>query len=376
MTTRPLVKSAGLQVRPILLLSACITLITWACAPDEATQPSAETSPTLSAASAVTYTARDLGTLGGTRAGATDINNAGIVVGSSTTREGTVHAFRWKRGVMTDLGTLGGSNSSAEGINNEGVVVGWSQTTRGTERAVRWKDGVKRNLGTLGGRNSRANEINAFGWVVGWSQTASGETHAFLWKNGVMTDLGTLGGPVSVATAISRNGVVVGYSTKTAAGLAKEYPFRWKDGRMRELPSTGGRYTIPNDINSIIVGTGEPEDVDDSGGGDFSDAVIWTNGVLTDLGRMGGAYARANGVNADGLVAGHIDHNPPDCVWEDAFVWNQGNVTLLPRLGGQNSVAGASAINLDGLVVGFSETDIGSGDCTLGEVHAVLWTPN
>src|SRR5215469_15526134 len=82
----------------------------------------------------VRYTLTDLGTLGGTFSQAFGVNDKGWVVGFATT-EGDIslHAFLWRRGVMTDLGTLGGSDplpsSAANAVNNRGEIVGISETS-------------------------------------------------------------------------------------------------------------------------------------------------------------------------------------------------------------------------------------------------------
>ncbi len=78
--------------------------------------------------------ATDLGTLGGSRSGATGINDRGQVVGMSETASGAEHAVLWEQGTMTDLGTLGGNWSRAYGINDRGQVVGMSDG-----RAALWQ---------------------------------------------------------------------------------------------------------------------------------------------------------------------------------------------------------------------------------------------
>src|SRR5436305_8935300 len=78
---------------------------------------------------AASYTAYDLGTLGGFFSDAYAINNAGVIAGVAVTSDFSSHAFSYSGGVMTDLGTLGGASSIAYGINDSGTVVGWSYTT-------------------------------------------------------------------------------------------------------------------------------------------------------------------------------------------------------------------------------------------------------
>ena len=71
---------------------------------------------------------RKLGSLGGNRTFANDMNDRGQIVGSSLTLHGRLHAFVWDNGVMTDIGRPGSySTSEALAINDRGEIVGWSQ---------------------------------------------------------------------------------------------------------------------------------------------------------------------------------------------------------------------------------------------------------
>src|SRR5687768_18595978 len=80
-------------------------------------------------ASAQSYTAFDIGTLGGKATYATAINATGQVTGNSITVDGAYHAFVTQANgqAITDLGTLaGGDHSYGYGINASGQVTGES----------------------------------------------------------------------------------------------------------------------------------------------------------------------------------------------------------------------------------------------------------
>jgi probable HAF family extracellular repeat protein len=123
---------------------------------------------------------------------------------------------------LTDIGTLGGSRAGAGLINESGQLAGTSQTVANdptTQHAFRWDavNGIQ-DLGTLGGRSSSATGMNESGQVVGTSLLA-GDTiqHAFLFDTSIH-DLGTLGdsSDQSSATTITNSGMVIGQSTLTA----------------------------------------------------------------------------------------------------------------------------------------------------------------
>ena len=141
---------------------------------------------------------------GHTTAGATDINNAGTIVGYARRHDvdGTILGFRpvrWHEttNAITELRMLGDlQNSSfqvhgyAWGINDTGVVVGDSQkyvsgNFAGT-RAVRWDansaaptelGGLSANLSTA----ARANAINDSGVISGWAFDSGSHQHAVRW---------------------------------------------------------------------------------------------------------------------------------------------------------------------------------------------------
>ena len=74
--------------------------------------------------------ATNLGGLGGNMASANDINNNGLIVGTSTVVDGSFHAFVFVSGGMVDLNSVissGGSGwvvTSANAVNDSGVIVG------------------------------------------------------------------------------------------------------------------------------------------------------------------------------------------------------------------------------------------------------------
>lgn len=301
--------------------------------------PTGPQSPAVArASSAGSYELVDLGTLGGTSATATRVNDHRQVVGVSTTAGGASHAFLWDDGVMTDLGTLGGDWSEASDINASGQIAGRSTDASGTSHAFLWSDGVMQDLGpAVQYFDAR---LNSGGQVTWTAPMPDGTTHAVLWTGGVLQDLGTFGG-TSQAMAINDLGQVV--------GVSNDRPFFWDGAAMQELASLGN-YAWAADINNdgLIVGASYTPYPDPT-----LHALVWSGGQVTDLGTLPGSRnAHAVTLNARGQVAGvalslGYEQGSP-------FRWEAGALTpLRPTSESGGRTEAVVAMNQRGVVVGY-----------------------
>jgi probable HAF family extracellular repeat protein len=224
----------------------------------------------------------DLGTLGGTDANASFVNEGGQVAGFSytnttpnpTTGFPTQDPFFWEHGTMLDIGTLGGTVGLPQGLNNRGEVVGQSNLAGDlTFHPFLWtKSGGIQDLGTLGGSTGLTNWINDAGDIAGKADLPGPlpQNHdAALWRHGAMIDLGTLSGDsCSNAYFVNSAGQAVGTSESRDLCLIPtgEHAFLWENGGpMVDLnslipPGSSLQLTFAFAINGNgeIVGTGVP----------------------------------------------------------------------------------------------------------------------
>jgi probable HAF family extracellular repeat protein len=309
-----------------------------------------------------------------------------------------------------DVGTLGGPQSyggtggaGTKVLNNQGIATGSADTPTSdpnapncfnpdcfVSRAYKWHKRRLVDLGVLpGGNSSTGVGINDRGWVVGASETGEidpftgfAALHAVLWKNGQIIDLGTLGGLESVAGAVNNRGQVVGFATNAVPDLFSGFgtqvrAFIWENGVMHDLGTLGGPDTPPflntplNESGQVAGCSNTDSTPNPLTGVPTTDAFFWpgADGAMIDLGGFGGTLGLGEvgpaSLNNRGQVTGssYLEGD----LTAHPFLWpgNDGKMMDLGTLGGDNGFA--NWINDAGKVAGFA-------DLPGSEIHhAFLW---
>ncbi|MBC8106384.1 MAG: hypothetical protein H7Z14_07330 [Anaerolineae bacterium] len=255
------------------------------------------------------------------------INAAGVIVGEARKTNGSqdlgMRAVRWSAGdhTITELGTLGTSasgltNVHADVVNPAGTTVG-----RGTRYnfigqltgtpPIRWEAGstVAIELESFGNNQggtsqSDVKSINAFGTAVGWSHKYTNGRHtstgAARWDGNstTITELYGIGPDVAAGTisnlalGISDRGTVVGYEDRYSmfGSWTGTHAIRWDAGATAPTPlgelgvgANGKTNSRAYSINANDIAVGYAATF--SGGNYAGDhAVAWgSDGIAIDL---------------------------------------------------------------------------------------------
>lgn len=268
---------------------------------------------------------------------------------------------------LVDLGTFSGPASyfanGFDGIlNNHGTAVGWANTAEPDPtcsdlscyhaHAFKAHNGHIKDLGALpGGNESHAYWISANGLIAGDSHNDEvdpiagfPENHGVLWRNGEIIDLGTLpeGGYDSLATAVNNRGTVVGFALNTVpdpfslVGFPLQTrAFLWQDGVMQDLGTLGGPDAIAGLINDRgeVAGISYPP-IDPAIGSPVVHPFLWYNGTMIDLGSLGGTDSEPTGLNQNGQVVGFS--SLAGDTMTHPFIWKNGQLKDLGTLGGNS----------------------------------------
>lgn len=230
------------------------------------------------------------------------------------------------------------------------------------------------DLGSLYGFGSVARDINNNGQIVGWNynSTNSEDMTPFLYENDTMTDIGSS----YEAFAINDSGQIVGYSglyengvwtdigispraindNRQIVGGSGSQAYLWENGNLTDLGTLGGEswaYGININSNGQIVGYSF------NNSGEMT-AFLWENDTMIDLGTLGGNFSRAYGINDYSQIVGVSSTSSGE---NHAFLWDNGTMTDLGTLGGNESLA--YRINNSGEIVGWAETSTGINNATL-----------
>ncbi|HKR54913.1 MAG TPA: hypothetical protein VJS20_01335 [Gemmatimonadales bacterium] len=254
---------------------------------------------------AVLWTNGTIQALGPIAGGTVHLNRGGDAVWSATTPSGT-HAYLWHNGAAQDLGTLGGATSNPTAINDAGSVVGTSSTDSDGTQAFIWSNGQMQEIPSpvpqvglspvgINRHGLVAGTIRVFG-VTPWQK-------AWTWDGSAVTMIPVRAAPQDSngnAAVVSDRGDVYGVDFNIAGD--NQHPFEWTNGTLIRIDPSWFLAQFVTAVNprGTVTGyrlLGPPAQV-------FR-AMVWEDGNAWILGTFApGGESRGLDVNAQGDVVG------------------------------------------------------------------------
>jgi len=218
------------------------------------------------------------------------------------------------------------------------------------------------DVGILNGTDSIGYALNNAGEIVGASETYAATSWYFLngftYINGVLANIGF---PLGIqpntspsgasAYGVNDAGTVVGVTSIN--GFNYQHAFSYGNGVMTDLGTLGGQSSAASGINNAGTVVGNAQIANG-----LMHAFRYSGGAMTDLGILGGSpstgmSSTANAINGAGTVVGISSTSTGD---QHAFQYKGGVMTDLGDLGTfeNTSYSDATAINSAGTIVGIS----------------------
>ena len=293
------------------------------------------------------------------------------------------HKSKHHKYKLYDVGTFGGLGSNfAESqalFNKSGTLVGYAETAIPdpyspncfdqdclVAHGFQFRDGVLTDLGSLPGlNNSVAESLNDYGLVVGGSDNGLidpllgiPQAGAVGWKNGEIFSLGTLGGYQGFALAVNNSGQATGVVTNAIPdqysflGGTQSRAFLWQDGVMQDLGTLGGPDSFGqfNNDRGQVAGFSYTSSMPGPSGVPPFDPFIWERGKgIKDLGNFGGTACNPFYFNNRGELVGSMNLAGDQAA--DPFLWDGHRLIDLGGFGG--SFGQGNWVNEAGDVAGF-----------------------